>query len=342
MAQAKRPGQGEADPPPEAGYPSAADIPAFKKLKAQAAGLRLLVIIKPSLRKEFKRLEAELDRLVTSVDRFYELLGDRNWVFHGSLKLDDLHPALATGFADEVEQAVISQYVDAENMKFTLMRAKAVPELRPYAQLLDNALRDYQEERYYATVLALLPVLDGFVAEVGDNRRGLHSIEEQKLIVWNSLVAHHQGLASTQRSFTRSFNTLNEEPLFELHRNGILHGNFSNFDNLVLASKAWNRLFALLDWREARIEAAKPPPVEPTLKEALTRLGEVHAQKKVLDKWRPRSSSVADDGLSAVEGEPVVQSGIGLLEAWKARNFGVVAQYLHEFGKRPSRGAYIG
>ncbi|MFF1879710.1 hypothetical protein [Leifsonia sp. NPDC058230] len=280
--------------------------------------------------------------MVRSIDTFYEVVGDRNWIFHGSLKLDTLQEPLASGMPDRVEQAILEQYADHETMRFALMRAKAVPELRPYRQLLDYALRDYREGRYYATVLSLLPVLDGFVAAVSDNRRGLHSLEEQKLIVWNSLVAHHQGLASTQQSFTRSFNTLNEEPLFELYRNGILHGNFSNFDNEIVASKAWNRLFALLDWREARIEASKPAPVEPTLLDSLKRVGKLEAQKKVLNEWQPRSSSVAEDGLSTVEREPVAQAAIGLLEAWKNRNYGVLAGCLHEFGKKPARGAYIG
>lgn len=342
MAQTKRPGQGEAAPPPKAGYPNAADIPTFKKMKEQAAGLRLLTMFKPSLRKELKHLEAELDRMLTSIDTFYELIGERNWVFHGSLNLDKLQVSLASGVPDQVERAILEQYADHETMKFALMRAKAVPELRPYRQLLDYALRDFQEERYYATVLSLLPVLDGFVAAVSDNRRGLHSLDEQKLVVWNSLVAHHQGLASTQKSFTRSFNTLSEEPLFELYRNGILHGNFSDFDNEIVASKAWNRLFALLDWREARIEAAKPAPVEATLRESLARVGKLQAQKKVFENWQPRSSSVAVDGLVTVELEPVAQAAIRLLDAWKNRNYGVLSEHLHEFGKKPARGAYVG
>jgi len=342
MARTKRPGQGEAAPPPVSGYPSAADIPTFKKMKQQASGLRILSIFNPSLRKELKHLEAELDRMLNSIDTFYELIGDRNWIFHGALKLDRLQSPLASGVPDEVERELLAQYADHEIMKFALMRAKAIPELRPYRQLLDYAWRDFQEHRYYATVLSLLTVLDGFVAAVSDNRRGLHSLDEQKLIVWNSLVAHHQGLASTQRSFTRSFNTLSEEPLFELYRNGILHGNFSNFDNEIVASKAWNRLFALLDWREARIEAAKPAPVEATLRDSLTRLGKLHAQKKVLEKWQPRSSSVAVDGLATVELEPVTQAAIRLLDAWKYRNYGVLSEHLHEFGKKPARGAYVG
>jgi hypothetical protein len=342
VGQVKRPSQGDDAPPPEAGYPSAADIPSYKKMKEQARGLRVLAIAKPSLRKEVRELEGQLDRMLAAVDTFYELVGDRNWIFHGSLKLESLLEPLASGGPDAVEQALLGQYSDREAMRFALMRAKAVPELRPYRQLLDCALRDFQEGRFHASILCLLPVLDGFVAAVSDSRRGLHSLDEQKLVVWNSLVAHHQGLASTQRSFTRSFNTVSDEPLYELFRNGILHGNFTNFDNEVVAAKAWNRLFALIEWREARIEASKPVPIEPTLLDSLKQLGKLQARSKAFDEWQPRSSVVGVDGIQVVEREAAVQAVVGLLDAWKKRNYGLLAGRLHEFGKRPPRGTYIG
>ena len=342
MARVKKPGQGELDPPPEDGYPSAWDVPQFKEMKVQMSAMTLLLVFRPSLRKQLSGLKKEMHRIVGAVDRFYELVGDRHWVFHGSLNLERLVTALDTGSGEEVEKNLIEQYQDAERMRFALMRAKAVPELRPYAALLDAAWRDYQEERYYAVVLTLLPILDGFVATVGDNRRGLHTREEHELVVWNSMISHHKGLAATQQSFRKSFNTLNEEPLHELYRNGILHGNFTNFDNVIVASKAWNRLFTLMDWREALIESAKQKAVEPTLKESFVKLADTREMRRQMEDWQPRASSVAEDGEDAVMGEPVVQAMAAMLEAWKAGNYGKLADHLHETMKKPSRGAYIG
>ncbi|TFC00520.1 hypothetical protein [Cryobacterium mannosilyticum] len=330
------------DPPPEDGYPSAWDVPQFKEMRVQMRAMTLLLVIRPSLRKQLAELKKEMHRIVGSVDRFYELVGDRHWVFHGSLNLERLVTALDTGSCDEVEKELIEQYQDAKLMRFALVRAKAVPELRPYAALLDSAWRDYQEERYYAVVLTLLPILDGFVATVGDNRRGLHTREEHELVVWNSMISHHKGLAATQQSFRKSFNTLNEEPLHELYRNGILHGNFTNYDNVIVASKAWNRLFTLLDWREALIESAKPKAVERTLKESFAKLADTREMRRQMDDWQPRASSVADDGEDVVMGEPVVQAVVALLDAWRAGNYGKLADYLYETMKKPSRGAYIG
>ncbi len=312
-------------------------------MKENASGLRLLVMFRPTMRKELKRLEAQLAHLTNSIDRFYELLSDRHWVFHGSLSLDRLADALSEGDADRLQAAVIDQYNDPEKMKFDLLRAKAVLELRRYSTLIDLAFDDYLNARFYSTTLTLLPILDQFASAVSDDRRGLHSLAEHKLVVFDSLVAHHKGLGATQKSFTKSFNTVSDEPLYELHRNGILHGNFTNFNNIVVASKAWNRLFALLDWRESLIEAARPPEAETNLSEAFSKLAETRARTKTIEAWRPRPKRlVSAHGRAAVEEEPVTQATVALLEAWKAGNFGALAAHLSESSEGKTRRAHIG
>lgn len=92
-----------------------------------------------------RRVKKQFERIVNSVERYYLVLGERHWVFHGSLNLDPLVGALDTNDADQVERAVIAQYQDEQKMKFALMRAKNVREMRPRAALLDAAHRDYQD-----------------------------------------------------------------------------------------------------------------------------------------------------------------------------------------------------
>jgi hypothetical protein len=40
-----------------------------------------------------------------------------------------------------------------------------------------------------------------------------------------------------------------------------------NFDNDIVATKAWNRLFAVADWAASRQKRAIPPDPKPTMKE---------------------------------------------------------------------------
>ncbi|WP_309105068.1 hypothetical protein [Microbacterium sp.] len=342
MPRPQKPGRGDLSPPPPTGYPSAYDIPDFKRMREQMRAMQVLLVFKPSMRGEFKQLKAQFERIVSTVERFYELLGERHWVFHGSLNLELLAPALASADADTAEAAVIAHYQDERKMKFHLMRAKAVPELRLRASLLDAALRDYQEGRYYSVVLVLLAVMDGFVNDVGQQRRGLHTRDGEELVAWNSVTAHHQGLAATQKSFTKSFNKTSDEPIHELYRNGIMHGNLTNFDHLVVASKAWNRLFALLDWSQALDEAKKPEPETPTLRESLRKLADSRQRQQQMAAWTPRAASVEEDGSDAVLSEPVAQATAAMLDAWKSKNYGHLAAHLHDFGKPRSASAFIG
>jgi len=342
MTRPQKPGRGELDPPPSSGYPSAHDIPDLKRMREQMLGMQILLMFKPSMRGEFKDLKKQFERIVSTVERFYELLGNRHWVFHGSLNLDPLVVALDTNDADAVESAVIAQYQDEQKMKFALMRAKSIREMRPRAALLDSALRDYQEGRYYSVVLVLLAVMDGFVNDVGQQRRGLHTRDSEELVAWNSVTAHHQGLAATQKSFTKSFNKTSDEPVYELYRNGIMHGNLTNFDNLVVASKAWNRLFALLDWSQAMDEAKKPEEPTSSIRESLAKMADTAEQKRKMEKWTPRASSVEEHGIDAVMVELVVLATAAMLDAWVAKNYGRLAPFLHDFMKPKSKNAFIG
>ncbi len=53
-----------------------------------------------------------------------------------------------------------------------------------------------------------------------------------------------------------------------------MHGNLVNFDNDIVASKAWNRLFAVADWAASRQKQSVPPKPEPTFREVLARIRE--------------------------------------------------------------------
>lgn len=342
MARPKPPGRSDLDPPPATGYPSAFDIPAFKKMRRDLLGMEALTLLQPSMRPRVRELKEQLHQIVNTVDRFYEVLGGRHWVFHGTLNTELLKPALANGDEDEAERAVIAQYADLERMRLYLMRAQAIRELRPYRDLIDAALRDYSEGRHYATVLVLLSVMDGFVNEVGEQRRGLHTRQGEELVAWNSVTAHHQGLAASQKSFTKRFNTTSAQPVHELYRNGIVHGNLTNYNNLIVSSKAWNRLFALMDWRQALDDAEKPEKPTPTLMESLVAMADAGRRRRQIDEWSPRASWVEADGIETVMKEPVAQATASMLDAWKAKNYGRLAVFLHDAAKRRSKKAFIG
>jgi RIO-like serine/threonine protein kinase len=54
-----------------------------------------------------------------------------------------------------------------------------------------------------------------------------------------------------------------DDEVFEVYRNGIVHGTVVNFNNVVVATKAWNMLFAVADWDSATTKAAAPAEPQP-------------------------------------------------------------------------------
>ena len=62
-----------------------------------------------------------------------------------------------------------------------------------------------------------------------------------------------------------------KEPVYELYRHGIVHGMVVDFDNEIVATKAWNYLFAVVDWAEDKKKQETPAPPAPTWRGARTR-----------------------------------------------------------------------
>jgi hypothetical protein len=225
------------------------------EMQQQLRGAKGLTrVVGRRLRQDFVDLEAELRRLVATVDEFYAVLGGRNWVFHDSLDVNGIQSILEAGRRlDTAARAEVSEdgltrlYQEPGTLEFMTMRFSGQPGLRARRHLIERAPADYRASRYYSTVLVLLAVMDGFVNDVDAKRRGLHARDGEELHAWDSVAGHHLGLGDAHKSFTKTVSRTTDAECFELHRNGIVHGTILRFDNVIVATKAWNRLFAVSD-----------------------------------------------------------------------------------------------
>lgn len=52
-----------------------------------------------------------------------------------------------------------------------------------------------------------------------------------------------------------------------------------SFNNVVVATKAWNRLLAVADWAQSREKQAEPKEPEPTMGEVLEQMAETERLK---------------------------------------------------------------
>ena len=54
-----------------------------------------------------------------------------------------------------------------------------------------------------------------------------------------------------------------DEPVCEVYRHGIMHGMVTDYDNDVVASKAWCMLFAVGDWVDAEARKRETEDEDP-------------------------------------------------------------------------------
>ena len=250
-------------------YGSARDLPSYREMASQIEGGKLLTgFIAREQRSELLKVEQQLSHLAAVVDRFYERLGPRNWIFHESLAVSAVEAILdQTGTGEEAEQRFIELYRDRDNATFWIRRLRGIEGLRERAHQIERAREHYDADQFDSAALQLIAVMDGFVNDFEpDQRRGLASRDPDTMTAWDSVVGHHLGLTNALKPFDETIKKRVDEEVYELHRHGIVHGTITRFNNVVVATKAWNMLFALVDWAAATRKAHQPEEPKPTVR----------------------------------------------------------------------------
>ena len=234
------------DPDIPDAYVSARDLPSIAEMIKTLDGMGLLTrVVARSQRPEILRLKKQIEDHVEAVDGFYAVLGSRHWILHESLGLDLVRDVAALP-PDEAEERLLAHYRDPEALARMIRLVRNHSAMRPRNHLLERAERDFAERRYYSAILVLLAAMDGFVNDLDpQQRRGLHARTPDEMAAWDSVVGHHMGLANAHQTFVKGFYKTSDAEVYELYRNGIVHGMLTNFDNEIVAAKAWNRLFAV-------------------------------------------------------------------------------------------------
>lgn len=315
-------------------YRSARDLPSVAEMLEQIDSFKLLTaIVVPDQRAAVVELETKLIALVENIDEFYTLLGDRNWIYHETLNTEVVGAFLHKP-AEDAEQDLIAYYRVPDTLDLVIRHLWRFPQMRSRRNLILRAREDYDAGRFDSATMLLLAVMDGFVNDVEtEQRRGLHARSDDEMAAWDSVVGHHQGLGQAHRSFTKTFRKTSEDEVFELYRNGIVHGMLPNFNNVIVATKAWNRLAAVSDWAKSREKQAEPKEPEPTFAESLGKLAESERSRAATEAWTPSALVAGDDGFAA---NPVHDRVAVFLGAWKSKNYGQMASVLAKLTREES------
>jgi hypothetical protein len=321
-------------------YKSARDLPSVVEMTEQLQGFKVLTIfVGREQRSELRKIERQLNDLVQTIDGFYERLGERHWIFHDRLDTKVMKQ-LAPMEAEEAEQALIAHYQDPEILLRLIRGLGPFSAMRSRLPMVERAREDYEAERFESVVLKLLAVMDGFVNDFEtEQRRGLHARSDAEMAAWDSVVGHHMGLSRAHRTFTQSFRKTSEDEVYELYRNGIVHGMLPNFNNVIVATKAWNRLFAVADWAQSREKQAASKEPERSWGELLEQMAETERIKQATDAWQPRTLTPTKDGF---ESEEILGRAAEFLDGWKSKNYGKMAGLLAKLTRDGSHGKDAG
>ena len=204
-------------------YGSARDLPSYQEITRQIQGGKLLTrFVARDQRSKLFEIEHQLNNLVIVVDRFYDRLGPRNWIFHDSLNVSAVEAILdQTNNCEEAEQRLIEIYRDEDYLNFWTRRLCSIDGLRERAHLIERAREHYYAGQFDSVVLHLIAVTDGFVNDFEpDQRRGLASRDPDSMIAWDSVVGHHLGLTHALKSYHKAIKKRVDEEVYELHRHG--------------------------------------------------------------------------------------------------------------------------
>ncbi len=321
-------------------YGSVRDLPTMQKLFTELETFRIFSwFAGRQQHQKAAQLRAELDRLVTVVDNFYALMNTKHWIFHDDMNVDDMAEIVAnySGNPDDAEQSLIAWYRKPDQLSSLILRLSWHPAWRARMDLLRTVERDYAEGRYYAAVPILLSLADGFINDIepSKGRKGLHARNENEVDAWDSVVGHHQGLAQTLHLYQKSFSKLDETEVHEVYRNGILHGMLPNYDNVIVATKCWNLLFAVNDFAktEKQRKDAEMTPPPPRFQDLLTQVHKTYRFKKAVESFKPYEITNTDPDF---EKDLVYQACKELLTALTKRRWGLVPPLLSKISGPPS------
>ena len=318
---------------PEEPYKSAFDLPSFKKMMQDLKAARLLGLLAGrEVREKFAEVERGYRFIGETVDKFYMILGPRHWVFHDRLSPEKVDRLLTDASPEEAERSFIQLHKDEDWLSFWAKRVARSPDLSPWGDMIQHAVDDYLAERYYSTTMLLLAVMDGYVNNVDKSqRRGLHAQDAEDMKSWDSVTGHHMGLTHVMPVIFKTIRAPITEPVTEVYRNGIMHGSVIDFDNDVVATKAWNYFFAVLDWAADKKKQTEPETTPPTARQLFTTLADTGQQKRALADFSPRTLTPESASWSS---DALVLAVTQFLENWQGRNYGRLAESLQAASRK--------
>ncbi|MBC8552600.1 MAG: hypothetical protein H8D23_23470 [Candidatus Brocadiales bacterium] len=285
-------------------------------------------------KKQFDQLSKEIEKHSSYTIKFNRIFSEDGWIVHDSIDYNLIRSTVDTFEKEGKGEArkLLLEHFKPENIEKFLFRFRFCDEFKDRYKFIEYAFEDYKQKRYYAVIPLLLMVIDG---AVNDNlQKGFHA-QNIDLTVWDSITSIDGGIDSIKQIFQKSRTKTITEPITLPYRHGILHGRDLGYDNYEVAAKAWNFLFIVRDWINAkRTEQSRKnvfikETTIPSIKESLKSLANTQKIKERITEWKPRH--IEEEYIGSINnGNPINPSlpeytAIEYCNLWCKKNYGYMS-----------------
>lgn len=308
-------------------------LPLVRLLGVAAGTLKRLGIKREAMGKfgdMTKELIAGAD-ILELPDRFNAAFGTSGWIATSSFSVDIMREATKLseeGKLEEAEGTILSWFTEDNLRLFAIMRSRRFHKARLRDDQLEEALKLFIEERYWAAVPLLLIACDGFASDVS----GISPFEKNAdLTCFDSITGHDTSLPALMKLFVQGVRKSTDEELTIPKRHGILHGRSLGYANKVTCAKTWLLMVALVDWaidKSSELERLNEwnRKQNTSLSEVLAHSRKVREDSMIIDAFKP---SEQEGALAEELAEDSAEFALReFLEGWKAKNFGRMAGHV--------------
>jgi len=287
---------------------------------------------------QMKEIEEKMTDLVHLTGSFNDVFLENGWLLSESTNVKTAQKALklhGSGHSHEAEALLAADYA-GNRLDIMVRQWCHLEEFKTRWDHLHEACALTHEGRYLAATPLLLIIADGVGTDAFKKSIFSEGVDMEEL---DSFAGQPDALPKLVKNMCGVRRKTNSENLYFPFRNGIIHGRDLGYNNQLVNAKCWSFLGNIADVIAVRNnDLASEPEPEPSLRDVFKKVVQNNDFKHRMESWVKRPVTEKRICVSAIEGfsakakEPEVALG-GFLLAWKAKNYGRMAQmtlYNHE------------
>lgn len=317
------------------------EVPDLKKMSTQIKIMKFFNFIGGDLKNEINEQEQNINKIITQIDLFNERFSDKGWILYDRINLElieEVNRIYDEDGIDKAEDILIKYYSSSEVEEEINLLKFNYKEITSRYDLILKAFKDHKEERYHASIVLLLILIDGIVNDFEKSSGSFNN--KIDFSVCNSFTGTSNGLNKIKDTYYEERNEINNETIYLPYRNGILNGKDLKYDNIYVSSKCIALLLAISDWikgkKSENIRKEKFVEEEKTtsFKTIVTNIKKSKECLNILESWKASNivigTTIPSNGsYDEYNGYEYIQKLIKALEYWSNKDYEQLCKILY-------------